>query len=272
MLPAANCLQMTASSNILYKMANLLNPLKQRRSVRRFQNRLVPEHLIIQMIEMGQRAPTASELYSVILVRDPDKRRQLPYKRENAEILVICVDFHRLRYLLKSQGEDIIEMDSWLFIWGLIDASLFLQNIITAAEIFGLGSVILGGIALEMRKVCQVLEIPKYVIPIAGLAVGYADEDPPLRPRLDINNVLHLDRYQLPDIKKLMTDIKRIEADRADEKYYVKYCKRCDDNEYDYLKHTILKFSNRNIKMEQIAAYKKILNEQLNINLIESSR
>jgi len=249
-------------------MKDLLQLFEQRRSIRKFRNEAIPEDLIIQIIETGQRAPTAGELYSVIWVRDKMQKKSLPYRRKNAEILVVCADFKRLHYLLKSKDEEMIEMESWLFLWGLLDTGLFMQNMIMAAEALGLGSVILGGIAAEMKKVCEVLKIPKYVIPIAGLAFGYPAESPPIRPRLNYYHVLHIDCYQETVIENLIDDIKRIDTSRQNEHYYEKYGKRSDDTDYNYLKHIILKYSEQNVKTEKIDEYKQILRDQLDINLV----
>lgn len=249
-------------------MKDLLQLFEQRRSTRKFRNKAIPEDLIIRIIETGQRAPTAGELYSVIWVRDKVQKEGLPYERKNAEILIVCADFKRLHNLLKYQDEKMMEMESWLFIWGLIDTGLFMQNMIMAAEALGLGSVIMGGIAAEMKKVCDILMIPKYVIPIAGLAIGYPSENPPVRPRLNHRQVLHIDRYQEPVIEDLMANIKKIEISRQNEQYYKKYGKRSDDTDYSYLKHTILKYSTQNMKPEKINEYKQVLRDQLNINLV----
>lgn len=249
-------------------MKDLLQLFEQRRSIREFREDTIPEELIIQIVETGQRAPTAGELYSVIWVRDKMQKESLPYQRKNAEILVVCADFKRLQYLLKTQNEEMMKMESWLFLWGLLDAGLFIQNMIMAAEALGLSSVILGGIAVEMKKVCEVLKIPKYVIPVAGLAIGYPAESPPIRPRLNYHHVLHIDCYQETVIENLIDDIKRIDISRQNEHYYEKYGKRSDDIDYGYLKHIILKYSERNVKPEKISEYKQILRDQLDINLI----
>ena len=249
-------------------MKDLLQLFEQRRSIRKFRDEAIPEDLIIQIIEIGQRAPSAGELYSVIWVRDKMQKESLPYRRKNAEILIVCADFKRLHYLLKSQDEEMLEMESWLFLWGLLDTGLFIQNMIMAAEALGLGSVIMGGIAVEMKKVCEVLKIPKYVIPIAGLAIGYPSEFPPIRPRLNYHHVLHIDYYQEADIQELMDDIKKIDNSRRNEHYYEKYGKHNDDPDYGYLKHIILKYSEQNVKPEKIDEYKQILRDQLGINLV----
>jgi len=49
----------------------------------------------------------------------------------------------------------------------------------------GLGAVCIGGIRQTSLSVVKELELPKYVIPLIGLCIGYPDDDPGIKPRLD---------------------------------------------------------------------------------------
>ena len=58
------------------------------------------------------------------------------------------------------------------------------QNVVVAAESLGMGTVYLGSILNDNAKLSELLKLPKYVYPAVGLAVGWPDQEPQLKPRL----------------------------------------------------------------------------------------
>ncbi len=244
---------------------NDLNCLTKRKSIRNFKNKKVSNDLIIEIIKASQHAPNASEFYSVIWVKEKELISKLPYKRNNSEVLILCVDFNRLNKLLVHNKHKLANLKSWIIIWGIIDTILFMQNIITACEIRKLGSVIFGGVIRKFDEYCNVLSIPKNVIPIAGLAVGYPAENPKPRPRLDIDNILHINKYKEQE-NSLIFDVNLKNEKRNIEDYYNKYGKLSDDKEYSYLKHIINKFADEKINENEILEFQNKINKHLDWN------
>ena len=115
---------------------------------------------------------------------------------ENAPIwIVVCVDLYRLRRLLEYQRLKYRSYAGYVF-RSVVDAALATENLIIAAESFGLGSLIVGMVFEAMASVSQILSLPRGVTPLMMVCLGRADECPPLRPRWPLNKVLHVDRYR----------------------------------------------------------------------------
>src|SRR5699024_5801221 len=81
-----------------------------------------------------------------------------------------------------------------------------------AAESMGLGGVYIGGVRLNIEKLSELLELPKYVIPLVGLCIGYpAEEKAQLKPRLPKEVVMHHNKYEefsLEDIEDYDQEMK----------------------------------------------------------------
>lgn len=79
----------------------------------------------------------------------------------------------------------------------IMDACFVAQNMTMAAECLGLGSVYIG-FAFANDELIKELELPKGVLPLTLLCVGYPDEHPPTRPRWPVSSILHIDPTAIP--------------------------------------------------------------------------
>ena len=80
------------------------------------------------------------------------------------------------------------------------------QNALTAAESLGLGGVYIGGVRANITELTEVLNLPKHVVPLVGLCIGYpSGEKPGLKPRLPQSMVMFENQYQPLDEEKLVT-------------------------------------------------------------------
>ncbi|MBR3847379.1 MAG: NADPH-dependent oxidoreductase, partial [Alistipes sp.] len=64
-----------------------------------------------------------------------------------------------------------------------------------AAEANGLGICYLGTTIYTAGDIVRILELPKGVIPITTLVIGYPDEKPELTDRLPMDAIVHHERY-----------------------------------------------------------------------------
>src|SRR5699024_7746268 len=85
------------------------------------------------------------------------------------------------------------------FFQGFTDGALAAQNVTSALESLGLGSVFLGSILNDIRKVIELLNLPKYTFPIVGIGFGYPDQSPQLKPRMDTELKFFTDEYKIHD-------------------------------------------------------------------------
>ena len=60
-------------------------------------------------------------------------------------LFTICVDSHRFEQIAARRNWKVAQNDLSLLLFGIQDASLMAENIVVAAESYGLGSCFLGG-------------------------------------------------------------------------------------------------------------------------------
>lgn len=219
---------------------DILDVIMKRRTIRKFRSKPVPEETVIRIIEAGQRAPSACSLqtYSVVWVKDEEKRKALwevcgkqPFILEAPVTLTLCADVKKLIDIMDARGyETSLEggLGYAVKMFAIIDAALAAENMVLAAEELGLGSVFIGG-ALANPRVVEILDIPKGVLPISLLCIGYPDEDPPIRPRLPLEVVLFVDSYKKLSRDELEKGINHMNKKLAEEGYYMKYSRRSID-------------------------------------------
>lgn len=189
----------------------LLNPviagLLAHRSVRAFSDRALPPGLIETLVAAAQSAPSSSNLQtvSVVAVEDPATKARLAdvaggqkHVIEAPLVLVWLADLARLEEIGRRAAAPTGALDylETLFV-GIIDAALAAQNALVALESLGLGGVYIGALRNRPEEVAQLLGLPKNVLAVFGLCIGYPDPDRPadVKPRLSQQLVLHRERY-----------------------------------------------------------------------------
>ncbi|UFU00852.1 oxygen-insensitive NADPH nitroreductase [Radiobacillus kanasensis] len=176
------------------------------RSIRKFKDRPLSEEEISVIVEAASRASTSSFMmaYSIIGVDDLDIKTQLaqvsgqPYVEQNGHLFVFCADLNKVSHLSSPEEKQLIEENlenTEHFLVSTIDAALAAQNACLAAEAIGLGAVFIGSLRNNIEKVDRLLELPKHVIPLFGLAVGEPNHDPQLKPRFPMEAYYFKNKY-----------------------------------------------------------------------------
>ena len=185
----------------------MMEQIKQHTSTRKYEHKPIPEQVMDNIFTAIQMAPSwiNGQQYSVIRVTDKCVREQLvalagnqQYIADAAEFLVFCADFNRIQKACEYEGVK-FEVDSpdYLTI-ATTDVGIAMGQAIIVAESFGLGTVAIGGVRRATDDIIQLLALPQYVFPISGLCIGYPDEDeqPPVKPRLPQETVIHTNTYK----------------------------------------------------------------------------
>ncbi|HQU34766.1 MAG: hypothetical protein B7Z68_08660 [Acidobacteria bacterium 21-70-11] len=178
--------------------------LAPHRSIRMFRAEPLAEGTIERLVAEAQRAPTdaTGQMYSFVRVLDRARRRRIAelsgdqqHVLDAAEFLVACTDLHRLERVLDLDGRAPGEYPATGLHFAVIDATLATQRLIDAAEAIGLGTVCIGGILNGVEELIDLLVLPRGVLPLFGLCVGWPGEEPVARPRVALTSVLHADTY-----------------------------------------------------------------------------
>lgn len=185
-------------------MNEVIKLLQSHRSVRKFTDQAVEQHVLEELIRCGQSAATSSfiQACTVIQVDDSAAREQLvkfagnqPYIASSARFLVFCADMKRFKLACDMHQADMLSGFAEQFITATIDCALFAQNVLVAAESLGIDGVYIGGIRNQIQAVTDLLELPDLVYPVFGMCLGYPAQDPEVKPRLPLSVVLKKNRY-----------------------------------------------------------------------------
>ncbi|HJO27391.1 MAG TPA: nitroreductase family protein [Planctomycetota bacterium] len=182
---------------------DIIELMTSHRTIRRFSPAPVPEAVIKRAVAAAQCAATshAIQAYALIQVTAPGERQRLAelcgnqaQVHEAGAFFVLCVDQRRHALVNERAGLPLAtNLESFLV--GVIDASLFAQNLILACEDAGLGTCCIGGLRSDLSAVDELLELPSGLFPIFGLCVGTPADSSSTRPRLPLAGVLFQDRY-----------------------------------------------------------------------------
>lgn len=178
--------------------------IKNRRTIRKYKQKEVSSELLNQLLEEAFRASTMGnmQLYSVVVTRDARMKTKLapahfnqPMVVESSVVLTFCADFNRFsKWCNCRQAEP--GYDNFIsFLNAASDTLLVTQNFCTLAEAHGLGICYLGTTVYNPEQIIEVLQLPKLVMPIATITVGYPDEEPVQPDRLPLEGLLHEEVY-----------------------------------------------------------------------------
>ncbi len=204
-------------------MNDLIAFISRHRSIRRFADGPVSQEHVRLAVAAGQSASTSSAIqsYCVIRVTDPARRRKLaeltgPQQKvaESGAVFIICGDT-RLHRLINERAGRPYDARLEAFLLAVIDATLFVQNMVLAFESLGYGICYIGGLRNNLAEVDRLLEIPTGIYPFYGLCVGLPAEEPTPRPRLPVDGVLFEECY--PDDETILGLVD--EYDRTHQSY-----------------------------------------------------
>ena len=196
-------------------MNPVLESLFKHKSIRKYKNQPLEDEKLNLIIKAAQAAPTwcNGEQVSIIVIKEQSQKDKIKdlcwgqkYISTCSVFLVFCADFYRCSIAFEKAGKSKEEFEKYIknidavFI-GCHDVGISMQNAVVAAESMGLGTVDIGAIRYKSLEVVKELNLPKYVIPICGLCVGYPDDDPGIKPRLPMSAVCFEGKYDTEKAK-----------------------------------------------------------------------
>lgn len=175
-----------------------------RRTIRQYTDERISDELLREIIAEAAQAPTTGnmQLYSVIVTRDAQKKAELAPAHFNQPqvqgcdvVLTVCADFNRFVRWCEDRnavpGYDNLQS----LVTAALDASLFAQQLSNAIEARGLGCCILGTTTYNAPDIARTLQLPKRVVPVTTLTVGYPANEGVDVGRLPIEAIMHQEVY-----------------------------------------------------------------------------
>ena len=178
--------------------------LATRRTIRKYSDKEVSEELLNRLLTEASRTQTMGnlQLYSVVVTRSQEVKQQLapahfnqPMVTQAPVVLTICADFNRTSTWARCRKAE-PGYDNFLsFINAATDALLYTQTLCNLMDEEGLGYCYLGTTVYMPQMIIDTLQLPKLVMPVATLTVGWPDEEPQLSDRLPMESFVHSETY-----------------------------------------------------------------------------
>ena len=181
--------------------------LDTRRTIRKYAQKPVSDALLNRLLSEASRTQTMGnlQLYSVVVTRSEEMKQRLapahfnqPMVTEAPVVLTICADFHRTtRWCEERQAQP--GYNNFLsYQNATIDALLYTQTLCNLMDEEGLGYCYLGTTIYQPMQLIDVLQLPKLVMPVATLTVGWPAEESELSDRLPLESFVHSETYHEP--------------------------------------------------------------------------
>lgn len=168
---------------------DVMTAIRERRSIRSFQDRPVEEDKLQRVLEAGRLAPSARNLqeWKFVVVRDHELRRKLvdaangqQFVGEAPVVIAACAtETHHVM----SCGLPTYQ----------IDVAIAITNMTLQATAEGLGTCWIG--AFKQDEVKKLLGIPPEVCVVELLPLGYPTHQPSPRPRKALAQIVCYDRW-----------------------------------------------------------------------------
>ena len=183
----------------------MVKEIFEHKSIRKYINKEIPESIIKNILEAAVRASNTGNMqtYSIIVTTNQKLKNELAPAHFNQAmvteapvILTFCADFNRFNKWCKQRKAEPGYNNFLSFLTAATDAIIAAQNACLEAESNGLGICYLGTAIYNAAQIINVLNLPKGVIPVTAITMGYPAENPELTDRLPLEAVVHYQTYK----------------------------------------------------------------------------
>ncbi|HME43133.1 MAG TPA: nitroreductase family protein [Syntrophorhabdales bacterium] len=180
----------------------LLTAIQERRSVRKYKSKPVPEKILDEILDAARLSPSwnNTQVWRFIVVKDQEIRARLsetmgPTNPARAAFLdapmVICAAAQR-----GSSGYYKGESTTNKGDWFMYDVAIAMEHLVLAAWQFGLGTVHVG--LFDASKAEEILKIPEGYSIVSMTPLGYFETPPNARPRKPLTEIAFLNAFGEP--------------------------------------------------------------------------
>ena len=196
----------------------LLDAMNARRSIRKFKSQPIPETLVTQLIEAARLAPSGSNIQPTrfVVIKSDAVRAQLseatplPFVTQAPVVIACCVDLDSLGGMgtrareLKEAGAfadtplDKLDPESYAKrkpmdrataeAYLRLNAAIAIDHLTLRAVDLGLGTCWI--MMFDQEKAKQILGLGENYNVVALIPIGYPDQNPNARPRIELSQIL----------------------------------------------------------------------------------
>ena len=180
-------------------MSDIMEIILSRRSVRRYQEKDIPEEILNKVLEAARWAPSwaNAQPWEIVVVKDKSIKEQIQANVSprnpstlaivNAPVLlVVCGQMKKSGFY--NDGYPTKFGD-----WFMYDLGLATQNLCLAAHDSGLGTVIVG--LFDHDRVGEAINLPANHEVLVLIPLGYPDQDPKPPKRRERDEFVHFDTF-----------------------------------------------------------------------------
>jgi len=185
-------------------MNKTIDVLLNRYSLRNFKEDKVEENVVNQILEAGMCAASAGNLQPVSIIKIEDKDNAKWFVDNDMQgfigkaplNLLFCLDFNRLKKWSEHNKAPFVMEKSLRHFWvGFQDVIIMAQSIETAGSSLGVDSVYIGTTVDKIPQIQEKFGLPKGVIPIVLLTIGYPKTERKIARKLSTDCIVHNEKY-----------------------------------------------------------------------------
>ncbi len=180
-------------------MSEVLQAIKERRSIRKFEDKPVPEEVQQQLLEAVRWAPSwaNTQCWELVVVNDAAQREKLqatmgkgnPATKAIVSAPLLIVLCGKLKEAGYYKGQVTTKFGDWF----LYDLGIAGQNLHLACHALGLGTVPVG--LFDQDAAAKVLGVPEGFEVVAMFPIGYPAQEPKPPKRKEVKDFVHYDRW-----------------------------------------------------------------------------
>jgi nitroreductase len=206
----------------------MLSTLNQHRTIRKYTDKQIEPKLLTLLLESACRASNTGNMqaYSIVLTTDSAIKDQLspahfnqPMLKSAPAVLTFCADYNRTSRWCELRNAEPGYDNFQSFMAAAIDALIAAQTFCIAAESVGLGICYLGTTTYNAQEIITALNLPKLVVPVTTITVGYPADMPDQTDRLPLDSVVHHETYK----DFTAEDIDSLYAEKENSEFYKQF-------------------------------------------------
>ncbi|MFC1933023.1 nitroreductase family protein [Chloroflexota bacterium] len=178
----------------------VLEVIKNRRSIRQQKTDLIDDETIQKILEAARWAPSwaNSQCWLFIVIRDSGIKSELANTLRNGNpatdatrnspiVIVACAEMGKAGC---RDGTPVTDKGVY---WYMFDVALAMQNLVLAAHALGVGTVIIG--AFDAKRTAEILGVPEGFCVVAMTPLGFLAQEGRTPHRKDLSEIVFHDKY-----------------------------------------------------------------------------
>jgi nitroreductase len=180
-------------------MAEIMDVIKSRRSIRTYQDKPIPDSLLQNVLEAVRWSPSwaNTQVWELILVQDTIKKQKLfetlapnnPAGKAVTQAPVVVALCAKLKSAGYYKGQAATQLGDWF----MFDLGIATQSLCLAAYAQGLGTVVVG--LFDQKKAAEILGVAEGYELVALIPMGYPAKEASAPKRRELKEFVHYDSF-----------------------------------------------------------------------------